>query len=132
MSNNEYNIKAPALKNKKVVMGNFYQIPQNVADKVFQELGNSSAQLRIMLVLIGTKEGFNVSEKWILERTGLQHASYINARKALINRGWLTLINQTEIIINYENILGQEKIENRAEAGSTATTPTQAEEGFVF
>ena len=103
MSNNEYNIKAPALKNKKVVMGNFYQIPQNVADKVFQELGNSSAQLRIMLVLIGTKEGFNVSEKWILERTGLQHASYINARKALINRGWLTLINQTEIIINYEN-----------------------------
>lgn len=132
MSNNEYNIKAPALKNKKVVMGNFYQIPQNVADKVFQELGNSSAQLRIMLVLIGTKEGFNVSEKWILERTGLQHASYINARKALINRGWLTLINQTEIIINYENILGQEKIENGAEAGSNATTPTQAEEGFVF
>lgn len=70
-----------------------YQIPQKLADIIFNTLGNSSAQLRIMLVLCGTKEGFSISEKWILERTGLQHASYVSARKSLVDRGWLTHIN---------------------------------------
>lgn len=69
--------------------GQFYKIPQELADIIFTKLGNSSAQLRIMLVLIGTKEGFNISDKWICERTGLLHPSYVNARKALVKRGWL-------------------------------------------
>ena len=70
-----------------------YQIPQKLADIIFNTLGNSSAQIRIMLVLCGTKEGFSISEKWMLERTGLQHASYVSARKSLVDRGWLTHIN---------------------------------------
>ena len=70
--------------------GQYYAIPQSLADIIFNELGNSSAQLRIMMVLIGTKEGFKISEKWILDRTGLLHASYITARKALVKRGWLS------------------------------------------
>ena len=60
----------------------YYQIPQALADAVFSVLGNSSAQLRIMLVLIGTKPGFHISQKWILQRTGLKERSYIEARKA--------------------------------------------------
>ena len=81
-----------------------YQIPQRLADIIFNTLGNASAQIRIMLVLCGTKEGFSISENWILERTGLQHASYINARKSLIEKGWLTLINQQKLIVNYDVI----------------------------
>ena len=57
-----------------------------------------------MLVLIGTKEGFGVSEQWLLDRTGINHSSYINARKALINRGWITLEPSKTIIINYDKI----------------------------
>ena len=34
--------------------GQYYAIPQSLADIIFNELGNSSAQLRIMMVLIGT------------------------------------------------------------------------------
>ena len=83
-----------------------YQIPQKLADIIFNTLGNASAQLRIMLVLCGTKEGFSISEKWILSRTGLQHSSYIKARQSLIDRGWLTLINSKKLIVNYDIIFG--------------------------
>ena len=98
--------QAPELKfnGEKSHDKQFYQIPQKLADIVFNELGNSSAQLRVMMVLIGTKEGFKVSEQWILDRTGLQHASYINARKALINKGWLSLEAANSITVNFNNI----------------------------
>lgn len=100
--------QAPTLefngKKKQSGEKNYYAIPQDLADIIFQELGNASAQLRIMLVLIGTKPGFKVSDAWICERTGLLHASYITARKALIKRGWLTLNPAKEIVINYDII----------------------------
>lgn len=74
-------------------------------DIIFTELGNSSAQLRIMIVLLGTKpDAFSVSDKWICDRTGLLHPSYITARKALINRGWLTLNPGKELIVNIDAI----------------------------
>jgi hypothetical protein len=89
---------------------NFYKIPQELADIVFQELGNASAQLRIMLVLIGTKpETFNISDKWICERTGLLHPSYINARKALVNRGWLSHDPAKGITVNFDVIYGKNR-----------------------
>lgn len=98
--------QAPVLKydGAKNLGNNFYAIPQDIADIIFKELGNSSAQLRIMLVLIGTKPDFLVSEKWILERTGLSHGSYINARKALVEKGWITHIPNKEIVVNFNKI----------------------------
>lgn len=86
-----------------------YQIPQNLADIIFNELGNASAQLRVMLVLIGTKEGFKISEQWILDRTGLQHSSYINARKALVKRGWISLEAAKSIVVNYDSIYAENR-----------------------
>ena len=100
--------QAPELKfiGEKQKGNQSYIIPQELADIIFKELGNSSAQLRIMMVLIGTKEGFKISEQWILDRTGLQHSSYINARKALIERGWLNLEAAQSITVNFNNIRG--------------------------
>lgn len=99
--------QAPTLKfNGHKNKGQFYQIPQDLADIIFNELGNSSAQLRIMMVLLGTKEGFNISDKWICERTGLQHPSYINARKALVKKGWLTHEAAKGITVNINAIYG--------------------------
>lgn len=102
--------QAPVLKfNGEKDNGNFYKLPQNLMDIVFNELGNSSAQLRIMIVLLGTKpDAFSISDKWICDRTGLLHPSYINARKALINRGWLTL-NKGELIVNINNIYNENR-----------------------
>lgn len=100
--------QAPELKfTGKKPEGQYYAIPQDLADIIFNKLGNSSAQLRIMIVLIGTKEGFKISEKWILDRTGLLHASYITARKALVKRGWLTHDESEGITVNFNTILDE-------------------------
>lgn len=99
--------QAPELRfNGTKGKGQFYQLPQDLMDKVFKELGNSSAQLRIMIVLLGTKEGFKISDKWICDRTGLQHPSYVTARKALVARGWLEHDPAKGITINIAAICG--------------------------
>ena len=87
--------------------GQYYAIPQSLADIIFNKLGNSSAQLRIMMVLIGTKQGFKISEKWILDRTGLLHASYIKARQELVKKGWLSHNEAAGITVNFDAILDE-------------------------
>lgn len=84
--------------------GNYYELPQKLIDEVFKKLGNSSAQLKIMIVLIGTKPGFAISEQWILNRTGLSHTSYINARKSLAELGWITLDKNKSLTVNFQAI----------------------------
>lgn len=88
---------------------NYYELPQVLTDIIFKKLGNSSAQIRLMIVLIGTKPGFALSEKWILDRTGLTSSSYSNARTALIKRGWITLVPAESITVNFTNILKEEE-----------------------
>ena len=73
-----------------------------------------------MMVLLGTKEGFNISDKWICERTGLQHPSYITARKALVKRGWLTHEAAKGITVNIKAIY--------AENSSNTTLPKEENE----
>ena len=86
-----------------------YIIPQKLADIIFNELGNSSAQLRIMMVLCGTKEGFYVSNEWMEQRTGLSQQSYSNALKPLVKRGWITHKAYNHITINYDAIFATVK-----------------------
>lgn len=85
----------------------YYELPQHLMDRVFAELGNSSAQLRVMIVLIGTKPGFSISEQWVLDRTGLTSTSYSRARLALIEKGWISLIPSKEIRVNFKTILSE-------------------------
>ena len=101
--------QAPKLKHNGVKQKNeqFYQLPQELMDIIFNKLKDASAQLRVMIVLIGTKPGFNISEQWILDRTGLLHASYIKARKALIERGWISLDAATTITVNFDVIYAE-------------------------
>lgn len=96
----------------------FYLIPQALGDIVFNKLGNASAQLRIMIVLLGTKPGFNISQKWILERTGIGEKSYIEARKALVKRGWLIHTKEDSIIVDIERIYA----DGNAEIAETPAT----------
>lgn len=72
--------------------GNFYQLPQDLMDIVFNKIdGKCGNQIKLMCVLLGTQGNgtFGVSEKWICERTGMVQQTYNKARKALIDRGWL-------------------------------------------
>lgn len=99
--------QAPILKfngNKERGEANFYKLPQECADIVFNVLGNASAQLRVMIVLIGTKPGFGVSQEWLLKRTGLSERTYISARKELVKRGWIKHIDGEEITVDFDKI----------------------------
>ena len=71
---------------------------------IFNVLGNSSAQIKIMMVLCGTKEGFFISGKWMQGRTGLSPQSYSSALKKLVKRGWVTHRNYQTIRVNFDKI----------------------------
>ena len=77
-------------------------LPQALTDIIFTELGNSSAQLRIMMVLCGTKEDFFISGKWMEKRTGLSQQSYSAALRKLVQRGWVKHIHYSHIVVNYD------------------------------
>lgn len=84
----------------------FYQIPQEVADIIFKTFAKQPAYIRLMLVLIGTEPGFGLAEQWVLDRTGLNHASYNTTRNKLVDMGWLTCENG-QVIVNYDKIYGR-------------------------
>ena len=81
-----------------------YMIPQRLGDIIFNVLGNASAQIKIMMVLCGTKEEFFISAKWITKRTGLSQQSYSAALRKLVDRGWLSHRNYSHITVNYDKI----------------------------
>ena len=121
--------QAPRLefdKNKEQVCSTFDAIPSNVADAMFRQLGNKFRLYKIMHILIGTKPGFAISEKFICERAGLDESNYRKARKELIEMGWLTLLPSEMIKVNFSAILGEEpepKKEPKIE--ESAAPPTQ-------
>ena len=86
-----------------------YIIPQKLGDIIFNELGNKSAQLRIMIVLCGTKEGFGISTEWMRQRTGLSQQSYSAAMKELEKIGWITHKSYQSISINFDTIYATAK-----------------------
>lgn len=81
----------------------FYQIPQELADIIFTTFAKQPAYIRLMLVLVGTEPGFGLAEQWVLERTGLNHASYNTTRNKLVEMGWLTCENG-QVIVNFDTI----------------------------
>lgn len=121
MANTNF-IQAPKLEHDGEKFNNnnsFYEIPQELADIVFNDtrLARSPAMLKIMLVLVGTKPGFGLSESWVCERTGLAHSSYSTARAALVNMGWIThipscgLARPGKLIVNFDAIYGRQEKE---------------------
>lgn len=79
--------------------------PQVLETIFFQQLGNSSAQLRLILFLTGNANDgtFSIPEKTVCERLGFKDAKqYRNARDGLIARGWISHGN--DITINYDKI----------------------------
>lgn len=93
--------------NGEKIDGVFWQLPQDLMTIIFNTLGNSSAQIRLMCYLIGTKDNFDLNSKEIQKRTGLNHASYLRARKGLEERGWIE-IRSGKLIIHYDKIRDSE------------------------
>ena len=84
----------------------FYQIPQELGDIIFKKFARQPAPLRLMLVLIGTDPGFGLAEKWIVERTGLTHATYSNTKDLLEEMGWIHC-EKGKIEVDFDAIYGR-------------------------
>lgn len=66
--------------------------------------GRDMAALKIMFFLTGNADGFRVAEQTICSRCNITQPNYINARKKLVEMGWITH-QQGCITVNYDNIL---------------------------
>lgn len=70
----------------------FWSLPQVLMSNIFAELnGKCGNQIKLMCLLIGTlgDGSFRVSEKWVMEQTGMDETGYKRARAELVKRGWL-------------------------------------------
>jgi len=109
----------------------FYQLPQSLMSNIFYELsGKHGNQIKLMCVLIGTAGdgSFRVSQRWIMEQTGMDESGYKRARKALADRGWITLDNGC-IYVNFDAIWErQHDAFPDAEASESDETPSGGDE----
>lgn len=103
--------QAPVLRHKgnKFISKreSYWQLPQGIMNQVFQDLnGKCGNQIKLMCLLLGTSGtgNFRVSEKWVLNQTGMDETGYKRARKELVKRGWLSLGNG-ELCVNIDKIL---------------------------
>lgn len=99
-----YHIGSKNIKDKKEPT---FVIPQRIIQKIFSGIdGNKGNQIKLIMTLLGTigDGSFAVTEAWITEVCGFSQPAYINARKALVNLGWVTL-SKNIMTVNIENIL---------------------------
>ena len=86
----------------------WYQIPIKLSNYLMNTIsGNNGNAIKLLWVLLGSSEGFNISESMILKRTGMNQSAYIRARKYLCELGIIEHINEKghhAIIINFGNL----------------------------
>ena len=95
--------KAPKLiHNGSKPEGLFYQLPQNMVSNIFQKFdGKCGNQIKLLLVMLGTKgDGtFRLSEKWIMQQTGMTKSNYHRTMDILEEKGYVTRGNG-KVILN--------------------------------
>lgn len=104
-------LQAPKLvhKGKKETSNTIYwQLPQDLMAYVFNNIDNRcGAQIKLMCLLLGTcgNGSFAVSEKFVTDTCGMSEQGYKSARKALVDKGWLTHDTKShKIIVNLDYI----------------------------
>ena len=101
----KFNYKGPYSKDTKKGYF-FYQTPTVLTNYLLNTInGNCGNQLKLMWILMGSAENFGISEKMIIQRTGMTQQAYCNARKALNDAGIIDY-NPSEhtITIDYDNL----------------------------
>lgn len=80
------------------------------------------AMLKIMLFLTGNAEGFRIAEKTICERCNISETGYKEARKKLVEKGWITHEAGGHIIVNYNTILYGKGLTEKTPMGYSENT----------
>lgn len=76
-------------------------------DKIMQE-SNNVGEVKLMFFLTANAGdgSFGVAEKTVLDRCGMSESTYKRAKKALIEKGWITAVSGKSITVNIEKIMG--------------------------
>lgn len=89
----------------------FGQCPNIIRRYIMNELdGNNGNLLKVMWLLIDTKEGWGLSKEWVSRELGMAPEKYYTIRKKLINMNWLIYEmkdNKPYLAINYEYLWAQ-------------------------
>lgn len=126
-----YHIGSKNIKDKKEPT---FVIPQRIIQKIFSGIdGNKGNQIKLIMTLLGTigDGSFAVTEAWITNVCGFSQPAYINARKALIKLGWVTL-SKNIMTVNIENILAYDSHMDKVETydGNTNTYDGRMDETY--
>ena len=102
--------QAPVLYHNKMdyKSKNYYELPEELMIKIMNDLdGKCGNQLKLMIFLLGQAGNgdFAVAEKTVCDRCGMIQQTYSKARQALIERGWVFVMDGKifvlpEIIMN--------------------------------
>lgn len=88
-------------------LGNYFLIYQRLYEIIYYKLsGKHGNQIKLIQTLLGTigDGSFGVSEKWITHTCRFSQQRYIEARKSLIEMGWLELKDR-KLIVKISNML---------------------------
>lgn len=66
--------------------------------------GRNFAQYKLMMFLTGNAPGYKMYSANVCERCGITEKNYKLARKALVERGWLSFEPTKKVTVNYDKI----------------------------
>lgn len=79
---------------------------QDIMDKINHKFQGASAQMSLMYVLMGTKGGFALANKWLQDRTGVSRANLYRTINELEKKGFVSRVDNGEkIVVNLEKLM---------------------------
>lgn len=99
-----------------------YHLPESLLKTIFNTLsGKCGNQLKLITVLMGVPGSgqYRLSQKQIMEMTGMDESGYKRARKALIDLGWISHKDGC-IRVHFDQIRGES---NKTSASNPAPPP---------
>lgn len=122
--------QAPRIKNNgekklKNLKNGFAMRPHDLETILFNLIDTKNVvQLKVMLFVTGNAEGFKLVQEATLKRLGISKDPYYKARRALVERGWLSIEEEedkTYIVVNYDKIYndGKEFLEKEGNCENT-------------
>ena len=133
MPNNKVD-QAPRIKNNgekklKNSKNGFAMRPHDLETIFFNLIPYKNiVQLKVMLYLTGNAEGFRLIKDATLERLNVSSSAYYNARKDLVDKGWISVEEGKDfsyIVINYNKIYEDGKSFLNKEESNCETTSVE-------
>ena len=126
--------QAPKITNtgKPKNEGSFLSMPWNVFTAINEKIDSRHSTARLlMILLVGSGDGFRLAEKTALDRLSCGKDAYHDARKYLAKLGLITNDkSNNEIVIHYEALLSRSETYSTKEKGRSETYSCSSSETY--